>query len=858
MSVRFKNTFVAAVLCISTSASTSALPMQQFTAIEKQPEVERIEQIKQPEELQPEGMQQPEVERIEQIKRPEELQPEGMQQPEDLEYEEQKKLAPGAVQQPGAPDDENQTQGNTILQAPETLEAAAVTYQSVTLTWSEVAGAAGYQVEYTLDGTEYQVLKKTKPGVHTYKCKKLLTGKTYTFRVCALDESGKAGNYTLQTAKPVLKKSKILKAAVTQPQVVSVEWKKIPGADQYQLFRKSNADASYQLVSTTPELTYEDTNVWIGNSYTYYVQAVRIVEGQGIKGKASKKENVSFGMSSVQLETCQAVDHHSIQLTWQKADTATGYYLYRSKKQDGSYKKIKTIRQNTQLTYTDTKVVPGKEFYYKICTYVQAPDQTQIQGEMSAPMSAKTQLKAPVLTGVNANIKNRSLSLAWEKSEDASGYRIYRSSYPNKKFGKIAELSNHLLVGYEDRSVKPGGTYYYRIKAVYKNAGQTGVSDASDTKQGDVLPGAPIGLTVRQSATDVLEVSWNASDGAQSYHLYRAESSKGTYTCIAQGLTDTKYTDAGLKSDKTYYYRVSADGVSGEGTKCMPVSYLVGGVSLNTRTLKVCKGVSKTLKVTTYRKGSVIWNSSDPKIATVNSDGVVTGVSYGTVQVTATVAGKRASATVSVTPGIKNGIDVSSWQPEVDWERVKNSGVEFAFLRISNHYLEDFTFETKYADATMAGMPVGVYCYSRATTVEEAKEEARIILEILKGRKLDYPIALDMEDEVHKSASMTKDTLHAMIQAFQQEIENAGYEFALYSYLSFLNTNLDKTRLTGLDLWVARYGNISAGSGYTGAGNVKYWQYNSGAYAGSDFHVDGITDEAGNLVEVDVNIEYGA
>ncbi len=226
------------------------------------------------------------------------------------------------------------------------------------------------------------------------------------------------------------------------------------------------------------------------------------------------------------------------------------------------------------------------------------------------------------------------------------------------------------------------------------------------------------------------------------------------------------------------------------------------------------------------------------------------------MKVTASVDGQSASAVVSVTPGSKNGIDVSRWQEDVDWNRVKESGVEFAFLRISNHNLADYTFETKYQNAFSVGMPMGVYCYSRATTVEEAQEEARIVLEILDGRKLDYPIALDLEDAVHKAKTMKKETLHQMIQAFKETVEDAGYQFVLYSYVTFLNTYLDRTKLSGIDLWVARYRNVSLGTGYSGAGNIKYWQYNSGQYNGSNSQVDGITKETGELVSVDVNVEY--
>ena len=103
---------------------------------------------------------------------------------------------------------------------------------------------------------------------------------------------------------------------------------------------------------------------------------------------------------------------------------------------------------------------------------------------------------------------------------------------------------------------------------------------------------------------------------------------------------------------------------------------------------------------------------------------------------------------------------------------------------------------------------------------------------------------------------MTKETLHAMILAFKTMIESQGYQFVLYSNLSFFNTNLDNTKLGGIDLWIARYRNVESGHGYTGTGNVKYWQYNDGQYSGSNSQVDGITDAAGNLVSVDVNIGY--
>ncbi|MDE7312809.1 MAG: Ig-like domain-containing protein [Eubacterium sp.] len=745
---------------------------------------------------------------------------------------------------------------NTRLPAPEKVTQEKLAYNLVTLGWTGVEGAAGYQVEYAAGEGSYTVAGTTDAQTLSYQCKGLVTGTSYQFRVCALDESGSLGDYAQITVQPVLKKTNFTYAGVTQAQKALLEWKKVAGAMNYELYRKAPQQSDYELLAVTAELSYTDETVTAGGSYSYQVRAIRDENGTTVRAKFSDEAKVSLSAAAMRFESCEAVNYQSVKLTWHQDTAATGYYIYRSVKENGTYRKIKTITKNTLLTYTDTKLVPGKKFYYKICTYTKKADGTVASGEPSDAVQALTQANAPELVAAKTNLANRSVSLEWKKAEQASGYRIYRSAYPDRGFAKVKDVTGGTFVGYEDRSVIPGGTYYYRIKTIYVNGSYKGLSAASNSLEGHVAPSAPIGLAITQTGEDTLKVSWNMSIGAASYNLYRANAPAAEYECIAQGLTETEYTDDGVAEGKTCYYRVSAVGAAGEGLMCYARSFRVGGVSLNTRTLKLCVGVTKPLKVSTYLEGDTEWKSANTDIATVDEEGNVTGVAYGTVAVTATVDGQSASATVSVTPGSKNGIDVSRWQEDVDWSRVKESGVEFAFLRISNHNLADYTFETKYQNAFSVGMPMGVYCYSRATTVEEAQEEARIVLETLNGRKLDYPIAFDLEDAVHKAKTMKKETLHQMIQAFKQVVEDAGYRFVLYSYVTFLNTYLDKTKLDGIDLWVARYRNVSLGTGYSGKGNVKYWQYNSGQYNGSNSQVDGITKDTGELVSVDVNVEY--
>ena len=134
-----------------------------------------------------------------------------------------------------------------------------MTYQAVTLSWSAVEGAVKYQIEYSTDGADYTVAGKTKSDVLTYKCRKLLTGTEYQFRVCALDQNGKCGNYISVKAQPFLRKSNITSISETQPQTVSLEWKKITGAASYELQRKK-ARTSFAHIATTAALTYTYQN----------------------------------------------------------------------------------------------------------------------------------------------------------------------------------------------------------------------------------------------------------------------------------------------------------------------------------------------------------------------------------------------------------------------------------------------------------------------------------------------------------------------------------------------------------------------------------------------------------------------
>ena len=151
----------------------------------------------------------------------------------------------------------------------------------------------------------------------------------------------------------------------------------------------------------------------------------------------------------------------------------------------------------------------------------------------------------------------------------------------------------------------------------------------------------------------------------------------------------------------------------------------------------------------------------------------------------------------------KFGIDISMWQKGFDFDKARAEGVEFVILRGAYATGKDSCFEDFYKQCKSKNIPVGVYHYSMAKTVDEAKKEAEFMLTVLKGKQFEYPVCLDVEDDVQKA--LGKDLLTSIIQTYCDTLEKAGYYVSIYSTYYFLRdyTHIDK--LDKYDKWIAQW-----------------------------------------------------
>lgn len=148
------------------------------------------------------------------------------------------------------------------------------------------------------------------------------------------------------------------------------------------------------------------------------------------------------------------------------------------------------------------------------------------------------------------------------------------------------------------------------------------------------------------------------------------------------------------------------------------------------------------------------------------------------------------------------GIDVSSYQGNPDWTKVKKSGVEFAILRIHQKNGADTSFEHNYKGCKSNAIPVGGYKYSYALTPAQALEEAEDTLSVLAGRGLDFPVFYDLEWSSQRKLGSA--VIEKIAEAFLNRIKKAGYKVGIYCNMDWYQSVLSDA-LKKYDCWIARY-----------------------------------------------------
>ena len=745
----------------------------------------------------------------------------------------------------------------------------AVTFMSpssdqATLTWDAVSDAEGYEV-YTYANGECDYNSAKEVTDTKYQLTGLQAGQVYQYVVCpykivegfrvygtlseAVNVETKLGNSTIQVAA----------AAYNQ---IKVNWAQTAQADGYELYRN---DQLYKTVNGISSCYLVDT-VACGTTYNYKVRPFRNVNGKKVYGEFSTQVSAVTSLPATSMNKVTAVDYKTLDVSWEQGIGATGYELYRSTSSNSGFSLVKDITSGSTVTYRDNGLNIGTTYYYKVKAY-----RTENGKKVYAPESGV--ILATVTLGTVTGLKatptayNR-IELTWNKMSYATGYELYYSTSPNGNYKFLKKLGKN-SVKFRWSKAQCGVTYYFQIRPIQKVKKVTNYGSFSQTASAMTTIGAPTNVQVSKVTYDSITLKWKAPKGAKQYKIYVADSKDGTYKYL---MTTKKksLTFKNLATGKTYYYKVSAVRDSYESS----LSGIVSGTpSIGKLSgLKVKSVSASELQISWKRlKGAekyVILRSTSAN-GTYTEVGTTNKTSYTDKNLAnsttyyykvyamrgnyktdacgpanARTKDKGSINTNEDKKSIYKGIDVSQWQGTIDWDAVANDGIDFAMIRILRgkdfsdvHY--DTQFKNNYKGARAAGLYVGVYSYSYATTRTQARKEAKAVVEALNGKKLDYPVVMDYEDASILQGTSTNARRAEIILAYKKVIEDAGYKFALYANKNWLDNYIDTGMLGDTHIWIARWRSLSSGHGYNGSGKVTMWQYtDKGSVKGISGKVD--------------------
>ena len=483
------------------------------------------------------------------------------------------------------------------------LVSAKVVSGGIQVTWNEADGAVKYRV-YRKDvvNTVWKVIA-TVTGT-SYVDKSAAAGVTYSYTVRGVDADGELSpgfdrtGVSATIPKPTVPANVTLGDAKVVSGGIQVTWNEADGAVKYKVYRKDAANTVWKVIAIVTGTSYVDKSAAAGVTYSYTVRGVG-ADGELSPGfdrtgvsatipKPTAPANVTLGDAKVVTG--------GIQVTWNEADGAAKYKVYRKDAANTVWRVIATV---TGTSYTDKTAKIGTKYNYTVRgvgadgkTLSPGFDRTGVSATISAPTNVKL---------VGAKAVNGGIQVTWQQANGAVKYKVYRKDTANTDWKVIATVSS---ASYVDRTTKIGTKYTYTVRGVAAD-GKT-LSPGYD-KTGVSATAAPANVTMgsAKAVNSGIQVTWQRAEDAAKYRVYRKDAANTGWKAIAT-VSDTSYVDKTAKIGTKYTYTVR--GVAADGKTLSP-GYDKTGVSATATPARVALVDAK--RITTGTKGiQVRWKSA--------------------------------------------------------------------------------------------------------------------------------------------------------------------------------------------------------------------------------------------------------
>lgn len=450
--------------------------------------------------------------------------------------------------------------GLTTPAQPALKSAKSLGYNTISIEWTKVEGATGYDIYRKTTGTYSKIGTVDKQSTVTFKDEKAVTGVRYQYTVRAfynkdgIKRVSTYENYIHGTAYP--SNPNLTSVTSVEYNAIELKWDKVDGANGYKIYRKLPSDKNYKELITLYGQTdkYTDQTVTCGTTYQYVIKSFRYENGKTYTSGNSSAVSCKAVPPVVKVKVA-STGYNSLNVSWEKVNGATGYRIYFKKDNAKNWTTLATFENGSLTSCEHRKLTTGVNYTYTVRAYYKDGNKT-IWGDFNQTgVTKKPVTSAPKLVSVTSSTATN-VTVKWETVSGANGYKVMRKADGSKTWSTIG-TTNSKKLSYTDKKISCGVKYHYTVRA-YRNVSKKPVLGSYNSNGLEIMtiPDRPV-VSVSSANYNKLNVSWNRSNGATGYKVYR-KVVNGTYKLIrnisgaATGFTDT------VECGTEYYYYVTA------------------------------------------------------------------------------------------------------------------------------------------------------------------------------------------------------------------------------------------------------------------------------------------------------------
>lgn len=444
----------------------------------------------------------------------------------------------------------------TELSVPHLLSARSVNYNTIQINWDPVPEADGYRIYRQTEEGGWSRLVHATSDVF-FRDATAVTGKEYcyTVRAYTVEDNGEViwSDYDTEgvtgTAYP---QAPVLSIQRLNSQSAKISWKPVEGAYGYRVYEK-RADGWQRLNAYTKENSYVAA-LTPGETEAFTVRAFHRGNGRDTFGFYNPDGiKITGAPSQPKLKNVNDTQR-GVSFSWNPAAGAEGYRVYR-RIPGKDWIALTTL---TDTSYTDTQAEDGTTYLYTVRAYCRGTEGILWSTYDKNGLSLTTDPAVPHMTKAVAG--NNGITVSWSRSSGGDAYCIYRKEEGSgwKQLGETTGLS------YTDKTAEANVVYYYTARAYCKEGSKKIWSDYENPGiQGSIVLTAPV-VSLRQTGTHSVTLSWNAIPGATGYRVYVKKGNQ--WTVLVSATSKNTYTydklDWGLTTFTVKAYRSTADKIS--------------------------------------------------------------------------------------------------------------------------------------------------------------------------------------------------------------------------------------------------------------------------------------------------------